>query len=113
MYNTKMNCTYMDIKEDEYNTVYQTELLMAFHLSEFSDQLTVKIEKMYEYLLDNYAPLPELMACIHNFSTDSAMLFMYLFSYDYFKYTHALLVDIFTKKDTTQSHQILRSILTK
>ena len=108
-----MKCTYMDIKEDEYNTVYQTELLMAFHLSEFSDQLTSKIEKMYAYLLSNYAPLPELMANIHNFSTDSEMLFMYLFSYDYFKYTHALLVDLFTKKDTTESHKALVSILTK
>ena len=108
-----MKCTYMDIKEDEYNTVYQTELLMAFHLSDFSDQLTSKIVELYAYLLSNYEPLPELMCCIQRFSTDSEMLFMYLFSYDYFKYTHALLVDLFTKKDTTQSHKALVSILTK
>jgi hypothetical protein len=113
MYNTTMVCTYMDVKEDEYNTVYQTELLMAFHLSEFSDQLTTKVEKLYDYLSSNYTLLPELMSRIQRFSTDSAMLFMYLFSYDYFKYTHALLVDIFTKKDTTQSHKLLMSILTK
>ncbi len=108
-----MECTYMDIKEDEYNTVYQTELLLAFYLSDFSTQLTSKIAELYAYLLSNYAPLPELMANIRNFSTDSEMLFMYLFSYDYFKYTHALLVDLFTKKDTTKSHKALVSILIK
>jgi hypothetical protein len=113
MYNTNMKCTYMDIKEDEFNIGYQTELLLAFNLSEYSDQLTTKIEKLYNYLTIHYLKLPEIMACIHNFSTDSTMLFMYLFSHDYFSYTHSLLVDIFTKKDTTQSHNLLVSILSK
>jgi hypothetical protein len=86
---------------------------MAFHLSEYSNQLTKKIEELYDYLTIHYSKLPEIMACIHNFSTDSVMLFMYLFSHDYFSYTHSLLVDIFTKKDTTESHNLLVSILSK
>ena len=44
-----MKCTYMDIKDDEFNIGYQTELLMAFNLSEYSNQLTNKIEELYNY----------------------------------------------------------------
>jgi hypothetical protein len=113
MYNTSFLCTYMEIQnETESNTQYQTELLNVFGLSKISDTLSTLVEKLYHEI--NYPFMKEILDYIPvTFSSDPVILFMCLFSYDYFKYTHELIVNILLKKDTTLVHQQLLSILKK
>ena len=110
MYNTTFSCSYMEIKNiivsDEQ---YQKELLAAFNLSQFSN-LPVLVENLYKEL--NYPLMKELLDYIPStFSSDPVFLFMYLFSYDYFKYTHELIVNIVLKQDTIIQHNKLIRIL--
>jgi hypothetical protein len=98
--------------ETESNTQYQTELLNVFGLSKISDTLSTLVEKLYHEI--NYPFMKEILDYIPvTFSSDPVILFMCLFSYDYFKYTHELIVNILLKKDTTLVHQQLLSILKK
>jgi len=100
----------MDISdESESNKQYQTELLMAFNLTDISNKLSDLVEKIYNEL--NY-PLQELLDHIPiTFSSDPVILFTCLFSYDYFKYTHELIKNILLKQDTTKEHQQLLLLL--
>ena len=111
MYNTSFSCSYMDISdESESNEQYQTELLMAFHLTDISNKLSDLVEKIYNEL--NYPLIQELLDHIPiTFSSDPVILFMCLFSYDYFKYTHELVKNILLKQDTTKEHQQLLLLL--
>ncbi len=111
MYNTSFSCSYMDIKdESESNEQYQNDLLYAFHLTEISNKLSDLVEKIYHEL--NYPLMQELLHHIPiTFSSDPVILFMCLFSYDYFKYTHELIKNILLKKDTTNEHQQLLLLL--
>jgi len=90
---------------------YQKELLAAFNLLQFSN-LSVLVENLYNEL--NYPLMKELLDYIPiTFSSDPVILFMCLFSYDYFKYTHELIVNIVLKQDTTIQHNNLIHILKK
>ena len=111
MYNTSFSCTYMDIKDEcESNQQYQNDLLSAFYLTEISNKLSDFVEKIYHEL--NYPLMQELLDCIPiTFSSDPVILFMCLFSYDYFKYTHELIKNILLKQDTIKEHQQLLLLL--
>ncbi len=111
MYNTSFSCSYMDIQdESESDQQYQTELLMAFHLTEISNTLSDLVEKLYHEL--TYPLMQELLDHIPiTFSSDPVILFMCLFSYDYFKYTHELIKNIALKQDTTKHHEQLLLLL--
>ena len=113
MYNTTFSCSYMEIKDDTLSDEqYKKELLAAFNLSEISDNLSVLVEKLYNEL--NYPFMKEILDYIPiTFSSDPVILFMCLFSYDYFKYTHELIVNIVLKQDTTIQHNNLIHILKK
>jgi hypothetical protein len=103
----------MDIQnETESDTQYQIELLNAFGLTKISDTLSNLVENLYHEL--QYPYMKEILDYIPvTFSSDPVILFMCLFSYDYFKYTHELIVNIISKKDTNLAHQKLLSILKK
>jgi hypothetical protein len=111
MYNTSFLCTYLDIEDiNVSDEQYQIELLAAFNLSEISDKLSVLVEKVYNEL--NYPYMKEILDYIPiTFSSDPVILFMCLFSYDYFKYIHELIVNIILKQDTKINHEKLIHIL--
>jgi hypothetical protein len=91
------------------NEVYQNELLSVFGLSTYSDTLVTFIQNLYTSL--DY-PIQELLQHISfQYSEDPEMLFLVLFSYEYFKYTHSLVCKIITKQDTTQTHEDLINVL--
>ena len=112
MYNTKIQCTYMTIEDEQLsNEKYQTELLSVFELNTYSERLVNSIQNLYNSL--DY-PIKDILQHVpFQYSADTDMLFLVLFSYDYFKYTHALLCNIITKQDTTQSYDELITVLTK
>ena len=113
MYNTSMQCTYINYENEEVsNEVYQKELLSVFGLSEYSETLSNKIDELYKTL--DYHMIQDILKHVPFFySQDPEMLFMVLFSYDYFNYTHNLITKIITKQDTSQCHEELMSILKK
>jgi hypothetical protein len=91
------------------NEVYQHELLAVFGLSVYSETLVKSIEHLYTSL--EY-PIQEIIKHVSfQYTEDPEMLFLVLFSYDYFKYTHDLVCKIITKQDTTQSHEDLINVL--
>lgn len=111
MYNTEISCTYMTITDEELsNKTYQNELLSAFHLTSYSDTLLTFIQQLYTSL--DY-PIKDILQHISFHSDDPEMLFLILFSYDYFKYTHDLLCKIITKQDTAKNHEELINTLKK
>jgi hypothetical protein len=112
MYDTSLPCTYMTIEDEQLsNEQYQSELLSVFGLNTYSDTLVNSIQNLYTSL--EY-PFKELLQHVpFHYSDDSDMLFIVLFSYEYFKYTHELLCKIITKQDTTQIHEELISVLKK
>ena len=111
MYNTSVTCTYMDIHDDLSNEIYQKELLAVFGLTTYSDILMTSIQQLYSSL--SY-PMKEIIQHIQfQYSDDQELLFLVLFSYDYFKYTHALICDIMNNQDPTPSHNELISMLKK
>ena len=111
MYNTDLICTYNTIDDaDISNETYQHELLSVFNLTCYSNQLTTCIQQLYT---SYYHSIKDILQHISFHSDDPELLFLVLFSYDYFNYTHNLLCKIITKQDTTKSHEELISILKK
>jgi hypothetical protein len=112
MYNTSLPCTYMTIEDEQLsNEKYQTELLAVFGLNTYSETLINSIQNLYNSL--DY-PIKEILQHVpFQYSNDPDMVLLVLFSYDYFKYTHALVCNIITKQDTTQCYNELITILKK
>jgi len=111
MYNIEFIPTYMDIQdEDLSNEKYQSELLIVFNVPEYTDGLHEHMSKLFKEL--NY-PMDDILQHVFTFSNDPEMLFMILFSYQYFKYTHVFVSDLLTKKDPTKSKEELIAILKK
>lgn len=108
MYNTNMVCTYMTIQDEQLsNETYQNELLAVFGLTTYSDRLLTFIQQLYT----DY-PMKEIVKHIpFQYSEDPELLFLVLFSYDYFNYTHNLLCKIMTKQDSMQCQTELITIL--
>jgi hypothetical protein len=97
--------------DDSSNEMYQKELLTVFGLTTYSDTLMNSIQQLYISL--DY-PMKEIVQHVpFQYSDDPELLFLVLFSYDYFKYTHALICNIINKQDTKQSHDELISALKK
>ena len=107
MYNTSFICSYME--KDESNEQYQKDLLAVFDLTSYSE-LTNCIQQLYSSL--NY-PIQDIVQYVSFQSNDPELLFLVLFSYDYFKYTHNLICKILTKQDTSKCHEELINILKK
>ena len=100
MYNTTFLCTYKNIVDEELsNAKYQEELLKAFTMPTFSENLTTQIEQLYKSLSYDFTEILSHVEFIY--SNDTEMLFMLLFSYDFFSYTHELIKKIIEKEDTT------------
>ena len=101
----------MSISDEELShTTYQNELLSVFNLNSYSNTLLIFIQELYTSL--EY-PVKEILQHISFHSDDPELLFLVLFSYDYFKYTHDFICKIITKQDITKSHEELINILKK
>ena len=112
MYNTSFQCTYLDIENETIsNEIYQNELLAVFGEKIFSDLLSGHISALYPKVQHQFQDI--LTHIKFSYSRDPEMLFMILFSYEYFNYTHAYLVNIITKQDVSKSHSDLITILKK
>lgn len=111
MYDTTLILTYMDIQDEELsNEKYQSEILLVFGIPEYTDTLHEHITKLFKEL--NY-PMDDVLQNVFTFSSDPEILFMLLFSYEYFKYTHTFLIDVLTKQDPTKSKEELIAVLKK
>ena len=100
MYNTTFSCSYKNIVDEELsNATYQEELLKAFTMTTFSENLTTNIEKLYKIIPYDFTEILSHVEFIY--SNDKDMLFMLLFSYDFFSYTHELIKKIIEKEDST------------
>ncbi len=109
MYNTNLVCTYKTIEDEQLsNETYQHELLAVFGLTAYSDTLLNFIQQLYT----DY-PMKEILQHVPFQYSDPELLFLVLFSYDYFNYTHNLLCKIITKQDTMQCQTELITILKK
>ena len=78
-------------------------------LTTYSDTLLTFIQQLYtEY------PMKEIVQHVpFQYSEDPELLFLVLFSYDYFNYTHNLLCKIMTKQDIMQCQTELITVLKK
>ena len=111
MYDTAVTLTYTEIEdEDLSNEKYQQEILSVFGIPEYTDELHEHITKLFKEL--NY-PMNDVLQNVFTFSNDPEILFMLLFSYQYFKHTHAFVSDILNKKDPIKSKEDLIAILKK
>ena len=99
MYNYSLKLTY----PNENDTVYRKELLEAFHLTEYTDQINRHIDNLYEKVKEHYT---DIIQCLNENDplmqfgkTNTEDCFMILFSWQYFSDNHELLRAIFTKSD--------------
>jgi hypothetical protein len=106
MYNTSSTCTY---KTNESNELYQQELLAVFNVS--IEQLSTKIEELYHQIKEN-DKLQELLQHVEKKYqwANKDHCFYFLFSYDYFSYTHEYIKDILNNQ-SPQNHDFLCSVI--
>jgi hypothetical protein len=100
MYNYSLKLTYQDKDND---TIYRKELLDAFNLKEYTDEINRYIDELYNKVKDDYA---DIIKCITvndpltMFRTlNENDCFMILFSWEYFNDNHNLLQAIHNKAD--------------
>ena len=99
MYNYSLKLIY----PNENDTVYRKELLEAFHLTEYTDQINDYIDNLYEEVKEHYIDVIKCLsendplAQFRKRDTDGC--FMILFSWQYFYDNHEFLRAIFTKSD--------------
>ena len=106
MYNTTFSCTYKNIVDEELsNSKYQEEVLKAFNMSKFSEDLTINIDKLHKTLTYDFTEILTHVEFVY--SNDKDMLFMLLFSYDFFSYTHELIKKIIVKENLDVEHKKL------
>jgi hypothetical protein len=109
MYNTNFSCTYTTIQDEEMsNKTYQKELLQAFDMITFSDELTKHVDHLYKTISYDFTPILNHVEFVYQ---DTEMLFMLLFSYDFFNYTHELMKKIILQQDTKDEYNKLISVL--
>ena len=107
MYVYDFICTYKLIDEEFRDTLYKQQLLEAFNLREYDENVILEEKKkIYELLKDSLEFLMilekvnEKYSQLCNIDYDALSI---LFSYDYFDLFHRYLIDFFMNVDTKQS----------
>ena len=101
MYDTSFYCTYklMD-NDDDRNMMYQIQLLQAFDMRKFDqDEISEKTLQLYQQLKDcNEVKeiLEEGVKANLQLNLSHEIMFMCLFSYQFFDLFHKCLIDYFT-----------------
>ena len=104
-YKTDFICTYQDI-DDFYETtiLYQIQLLQAFDLLEFNDNI---INKMTESLYERYKENKYILKIIKsytNYQNDYLSIFRLSFRYDTFYLMHSILCSLINNKEIKHEH---------
>jgi len=109
MYNYSKNLTY---RSDLSGTTYRKELLECFYLKEYSDNINIKIGKLYKKVKEYYKEIIKIILknnpMIGIFSKlDDETCFTYLFAWEYFYENHLLLQCIQNNPENTKDMIIL------
>ena len=113
MYNTEYKCMYHKLADvDDSNNQFRSDLLAVFNL-DGENKLVESIEKVYEQL--DCKSLVELLRnhSLAMFCESDIMLFMVLFNYDYFHYTHNFICEYLRTKRQGICYGELENILQK
>ena len=113
MYNTEYICTYHEVSDlDESNKQYRADLLAVFNVVDES-HLVERIEKIYEQI--ECKSLVELVQhhSLAMFCESEIMLFIVLFNYDYFHFTHKFICEYLTTKRQGINYGHLENLLKK
>ena len=100
-YHADFICTYklMD-NDDDRNDLYQIQFLQAFGLRQFNeDEMSENVLQLYHELKDCneiQEILEEGVKANPQMNMTHAIMFMCLFSYDFFDFFHKCLIDYFT-----------------
>jgi len=98
--------------------LYKNELLSAFHLTDFDENLNIKVQELYlhlfhdneEYGLNNNCRQIFKLICQklaeQIFSEEIELGFVILFSYSYFHLTHLCLCDFFNNNGNISQENI-------
>ena len=111
MYVYDFICTYKLIDEEFRDTLYQQQLLEAFNIREYDENVILEEKKIiYELLKDRLEFLQILEKVNEKYpqlcNTDYDALSI-LFSYDYFDLFHRYLIDIFINTNPdTEKHSV-------
>jgi hypothetical protein len=117
MYNTTLTITYQSIDGDMSDTTYRKQLLAFVNLSEYTDNVTTKIEQLFDTHKDNIhikQILPVLKTCLQQrwpFEMDDKTIFIFLFSFDYFYLTYPFICTLI--KETTTPLKLIEPIISK
>ena len=113
MYNTEYKIMYHKLSDDdESNKQFQSDLLSVFNI-DHQDKLVEIIEKVYDHL--DCKPLIELLKnhSLAMFCESDIMLFILLFNYDYFHYTHDFICEYLRTKQHGICYRELENFLKK
>ena len=101
MYHADFICTYnkMD-NDDDRNLMYQIQLLQAFGMCNFDEnEINKKTTELYHHLKD-YSQIKEILEegvkLNAQMNLSDEVMFMCLFSYQFFDLFHKCLIDYFT-----------------
>ena len=117
MYNTTLTINYQSIDGDMSDTTYRKQLLAFVNLSEYTDNVTTKIEQLFDTHKDNIyikQILPVLKTCLQQrwpFEMDDKTVFIFLFSFDYFYLTYPFICTLI--KETTPPLKLIEPIISK
>ena len=106
-YNTNFICTYQLQDDDVNNDLYRTQLLQAFNMDEYNDNINKNIDKLYYFLKKNNKEyLNQIINIIkNNRNLNNLFIFKYgendekcyfniLFMFDLFYLSHKYFCDI-------------------
>ena len=119
MYNYSKNLSYRDPRcpsafpTDE--TIYRKELLECFQMTEYSDDINVKIAALYELVKEEYVDIIELIRKNNPLAIvtalDDVTCFTFLFAWEYFYENHQLLGAIHDKSEIkTKQNSLIAKI---
>ncbi len=113
MYNTEYKCGYHTLADvDDSNNQFRNDLLAVFDVGD-ETKLVEAIENVYEHL-----ECKELIQLLRNhslamFCDSDTMLFLVLFNYDYFHYTHKFICEYLETKRHGICYADLENIIQK
>ena len=114
-YNTQFSCTYNFANDSIQDIAYKHDMLMAFRLEDFDDDV---INTQTKALYDRFIIDPLWRDCMQRaarsfMSEDTYVGFMVLFAYDHFHYTHECISLALTERPYAAELQDLYTLLDK
>ena len=116
MYITDFICTYKQHDINDQNVMYQQQLLQAFNLDAWDDDIVnTSVKEIYEKIKDNQ-DINDILNKIKNdeknsvlmllMGTEDIAIFQILFRFDLFDITHRLLCTLLTTGKVDKTHKL-------